>query len=124
MCRTYLLAFPILIGCFVAASDAQCDNTSESRISLSTATPSRLTFQSILARYATYNAASFAVRNIGKQMAAEINACAGHEQVQLPSAMNEDDRQLVKWLKSLQGDDFDAAYLSLVKGPSLVHCRR
>lgn len=86
--------------------------------------PSHLAAQAELAHYATYYAASFFVRDLGRQMSALIRQRAATGNMSLPSEMNCSDRQMVHRFESLQGDDFDVAYMNLILnariGPSGV----
>ena len=82
---------------------------------------SRLNRDAELARYATYFAASFHGRDLGRQMAAIIERRAASEHIRVPAAMNDSDRRIVHWLESLQGDDFDVAYMTTV-GDYRVSC--
>ena len=84
---------------------------------------SRLSAEMRLSRYATYYAASFSVRELGRQMTTVIERRAKNHDVSLTSLMDPADRRTVQRLESLQGDDFDMAYMSLLSAWA-ISCER
>ena len=83
-------------------------------------TASRLNAEAQLAHYANYYAASAEVRDLGRRMTAAVEERAASQHIGLSSSMTDSDRRLVRRLETLQGDDFDVAYLGMIQGGTVT----
>jgi hypothetical protein len=109
---------PTLVIGFCALTvraDTPSDGGNPAAANSLTWSPSRLTADAELARYAAYHASSEKVRALGDHMMKVVDERAASEHVLLPSVTCESDLRLVRRLETLKGDDFDNAYGVMVR---------
>ena len=106
-----LLGFVLpMCACAGVPDSAQRESSAPGRV-----TVSRLCAEAELARYANYYASSFSVRELGRRMGVRIAQRAACQYVLSTDVMNRSDRQVVRRLESCHGDDFDKAYIDLLR---------
>ena len=116
MSRRCSIATLVLTSVLPVSAHADVSNQSRIGGRVADQAASRLAAEAQLSRYANYSAASSYVRELGRRMTAEVTQRAATQHICIPSVMNDSDQRLVHRLESLQGDDFDVAYMTLFSG--------